>query len=1021
MAFNNSITARYDELRSPNPPSSSNSTGTKTSASRYSGSFLQNHSQALSNDSRTSLQRRQTTDLSKMPAMTPIGQQPASAAEPVDMTASTIHKAQLVEKKRQELKSLQEQRERFEAQMAFFNQQQAAEKEELERMTRDLQQSSLNVGHQSEPTTPPEFRDATFGSVFGRSNRYSLSSVTSPPGINRSSRSGSQLTSPPSELAQTLHNHINSDTLPSKSVPGSRRGSNEGIRAYVPETNGTSRRNAAGLNRNSMPVTGFRSRNHETVPEHSTTMGLAHINTTSFLFDDEDSKESTTSPDVKSYLQMNATDDKFPILVRRDDHPGVLSASSRALDLALSQSPGPEAQVNGWSALAGHRLSQQGLPQNASTPITNGQMANGLSHAEPQKSTEAMTNLRNPNRHSMEASLAAYAAQSSQASSTESGRPTTLGSIHSSYSTNDVPTLKKANGLMAANATPPKTQAQQRFHNHNASLGRIPPNALSNRHSRELSGGDNRRDEQTNTYQQILSGLQGSAAPFGPPTTAASPIESMSSPMAQYSSPMQFPNQAYFPGYGLQMMNMGMNPMQMTNPLAFQNQIQPFQPQSGYAVYPNYVNQGRFQDNQARAIQQRRAVNGDDNARFSNVKLEQLQGEILGLCKDQHGCRYLQKKLEERNSEHIHVIFIETFQHVVELMTDPFGNYLCQKLLEFCNDDQRTILINNAAPEMVKIALNSHGTRALQKMIEFITTPEQIQTVIDALSDKVVELIQDLNGNHVIQKCLNRLSATDAQFIFDTVGENCVAVGTHRHGCCVLQRCIDHATGPQKAKLISQITASAFHLVQDPFGNYVLQYIIDLQEEKFTNPLCYAFQGQIPSLSKQKFSSNVIEKCLRGADARVTSMMIEEMLNSNELERMLKDSYANYVVQTAMDYADVETKGRLVEAIRPLLALVRQTPHGRRIQSKIMSQDGHGQGRFSGSGTPTDRSSGQIPLGLQMTTSPMNNNPSYAAPINGYNPMNNNFSPQYRGAYAQYTAPAAHSVQQTAPSYPNFF
>ena len=220
-----------------------------------------------------------------------------------------------------------------------------------------------------------------------------------------------------------------------------------------------------------------------------------------------------------------------------------------------------------------------------------------------------------------------------------------------------------------------------------------------------------------------------------------------------------------------------------------------------------------------------------------------------------------------------------------------------------------------------------------------------------------------------------------------------------------MQRCIDHATGPQKSKLISQITSSAFHLVQDPFGNYVLQYIVDLQEEQFTNPLCQAFQGQIPSLSKQKFSSNVIEKCIRGADASVTRMMIEEMLNVNELERMLKDAYANYVVQTAMDYADAETKGCLVEAIRPLLPLVRQTPHGRRIQSKIMAQDG--QGRFSGSGTPTDRSSGQVPLGTQMSSGPMTN--TYAASSNGYNAVNGNFSPQYRAAYPHYAPSADHS------------
>lgn len=896
---------------------------------------------------------------------------------------------------------LAEKRKQHAALMFDFQTREARQKEELDRMTLDLERASYNAGHQSEPTTPPEYRDHALPSVFARSNRYSSSSITSPPGLNtRSSRSGSQLTSPPSELAQTLHSSINSDMLPSKSVPGSRRGSNDRASAYVPETNGASRRNAAVNNRYSMPVTGLRSRNHETVPEHSATMGLGQINTTSFLFDDEDSKESTTSPDVKSYLQMNATDDKFPILVRRNEFPGVLSASSAALDLALSNSE----QSEGWAPFSRHRLSQQGLPQ-AMNSLSLGPSSNGTSNSDSQKSSDAMGRL---NRHSMEASLAAYGqpTQHGQVLSNEAVRPT-LANVHSSYSTNDVPTLKKANGLIS-NITPPKTQAQQQFHNHNASLGRIPPSAMSNRHSRDLSsGGDARRDEQSNGYQQALSGLQASAAPFGPPTTAASPIDSMPNAMAQLNNAMQFPAQAYYPAFGMQMMNMGMNPMQVANPIAFHNQMQAFQPQNGFPPYPNYGPQGRFQDSQARVIQQRRMQNGEENARFTNVRLEDLQGEILGHCKDQHGCRFLQKKLEERNPEYVQLIFVETHQHVVELMTDPFGNYLCQKLLEFSNDEQRTVLINNAAPEMVKIALNSHGTRALQKMIEFVSTPEQIRTVVNALNGKVVELIQDLNGNHVIQKCLNRLSPDDAQFIFDTVGANCVSVGTHRHGCCVLQRCIDHATGHQKAKLISHITNSAFHLVQDPFGNYVLQYIVDLQESCFTDPLCYTFKGQIPQLSKQKFSSNVIEKCLRGARLPVTQMMIEEMLNANELEKMLRDSYANYVVQTALDFADPETKGRLVEAIRPLLPAVRQTPHGRRIQSKIMAQDGHGQGPFSGSGTPTDRSSGQIPLSLQMTSSPASN--TYAAPSNGYNAINNAFAAPFRGAYPQYQSPVSHA------------
>lgn len=41
-----------------------------------------------SNDVRASLQRRFTTDLGKMPTLTPIGQQPSQMADPVDISST---------------------------------------------------------------------------------------------------------------------------------------------------------------------------------------------------------------------------------------------------------------------------------------------------------------------------------------------------------------------------------------------------------------------------------------------------------------------------------------------------------------------------------------------------------------------------------------------------------------------------------------------------------------------------------------------------------------------------------------------------------------------------------------------------------------------------------------------------------------------------------------------------------------------------------------------------------------------
>ncbi|KAI7848445.1 armadillo-type protein [Circinella umbellata] len=337
----------------------------------------------------------------------------------------------------------------------------------------------------------------------------------------------------------------------------------------------------------------------------------------------------------------------------------------------------------------------------------------------------------------------------------------------------------------------------------------------------------------------------------------------------------------------------------------------------------------------------------EEQNRFTGAKLEDFLGKIYELCKDQNGCRFLQKKLEELDRQQIQLIFEEVQPHFVELMTEPFGNYLCQKLIEHCDDSQRDILVDTVAPDLLKISLNMHGTRAVQRFIEFLSTPQQIRAVTVALNPNVVTLIKDLNGNHVIQKCLHRLSAEHKQFIYDAVSENCIQVATHRHGCCVLQRCIDYAAENQKNQLVKVITWHALPLVQDPFGNYVVQYVLDLGDITYTDTLVRCFLEHVCDLSVQKFSSNVIEKCIRVSEPETRRLLVAELLNETNIEKLLRDSFANYVVQTCLEYADQDQRVQLVEYIRPLLPSIRSTPYGKRIHSKIQREQPQ-QGRQRG-------------------------------------------------------------------------
>lgn len=129
-----------------------------------------------------------------------------------------------IEQKKLEFERIREQRRRFEMEMQLLDQQQRKEAQELAQMEAEIRLA----GHQSEPTTPPEYvsNSTGFPSIFSRPNQYSTSSIASPPGFSRPARSGSQLKHSTSGLVQSQYG-LNDRPMPSRSDPNTRRNSDD--------------------------------------------------------------------------------------------------------------------------------------------------------------------------------------------------------------------------------------------------------------------------------------------------------------------------------------------------------------------------------------------------------------------------------------------------------------------------------------------------------------------------------------------------------------------------------------------------------------------------------------------------------------------------------------------------------------------------------------------------------------------------------------------------------------------------
>lgn len=96
------------------------------------------------------------------------------------------------------------------------------------------------------------------------------------------------------------------------------------------------------------------------------------------------------------------------------------------------------------------------------------------------------------------------------------------------------------------------------------------------------------------------------------------------------------------------------------------------------------------------------------------------------LCKDQQGCRFLQRKLDESKEGDANLLFREVSTSFPDLMVDPFGNYLCQKMLDHSNEHQKSEILSLVVPHLISICKNTHGTRAAQKLCEVVASSELV-------------------------------------------------------------------------------------------------------------------------------------------------------------------------------------------------------------------------------------------------------------------------------------------------------
>jgi hypothetical protein len=251
-----------------------------------------------------------------------------------------------------------------------------------------------------------------------------------------------------------------------------------------------------------------------------------------------------------------------------------------------------------------------------------------------------------------------------------------------------------------------------------------------------------------------------------------------------------------------------------------------------------------------------------------NEQFAQARGTLAAAACTPRGRHMLVGALRQQHTDKIQAIFEELAPHVGNIVMDAQGGHVIRTMVEFLNEQQVAGLVEFLTPELVlTIATSSQNTRrvlqtlferhrtpALQPVVDVIAThaialsttqqgciavmrcmehsPDLHKAqVLQALQPQLAALTMDPYGNYVVQAVLQYFPNDVACEVLEKAfAGHWIALSCNKFASNVMEKFIQASPPMTRKTILDELvhTAEALGtLMQDGFGNFVLQQIID--------------------------------------------------------------------------------------------------------------------------------------------------------------------------------------------------
>lgn len=252
----------------------------------------------------------------------------------------------------------------------------------------------------------------------------------------------------------------------------------------------------------------------------------------------------------------------------------------------------------------------------------------------------------------------------------------------------------------------------------------------------------------------------------------------------------------------------------------------------------------------------------------NQILLQFFLSDIHKIVEHQIACRVLQRFIECTDRENVDALFTALSDNLMNLCLSQNGNHIIQRFV-VALPDKLNIIINCILPNVIPLAVDNCGCRIVQRLFEAYDI-SQLSPIVTEVMKNAVELATNQYGNYVVQYILASEKREYVSQLLHAFKGRFYTFSIHKFASNVIEKCIRGATPEEREEVFAEIIGTEgnfkddriLSMVEDQFGNYVIQRIIEFGTQAQQNAVYNIVYDNYEILHQRQYARHVFTRLI---------------------------------------------------------------------------------------------------------------------------------------------------------------